>query len=55
VVAVLLAVAVVGTLLYVLASRPPQSLSQPATRVMPFVTPSTFPTEIPTLAPTHSP
>jgi hypothetical protein len=55
VVAVLLAVAVVGTLLYVLASRPPQSLSQPATRVMPFVTPSTFPTEMPTLAPTHTP
>jgi hypothetical protein len=52
-VAILLAVAVVATLIYVVASRPP--LSQPSTRVMPFVTPSTFPTETPTLAPTPTP
>jgi hypothetical protein len=52
-VAVLLAVAVVVTLLYVVASQRPQS--QPAVRVMPFVTPSILPTETPTLAPTHTP
>jgi hypothetical protein len=52
-VAILLAVAVVGTLLHVVASHPPPS--GPAVRVMPFVTPSTFPTETPTPAPTHTP
>lgn len=52
VVAVLLAVAVVGTLVYMVEGRRPHQ--RPATTPPPVATPSVLPTETPTLAPTPS-